>query len=214
MDFFHLFLLRSLGFSLGFSIFISRKSLFHIQRKNVLQSDIGSRKWKETAYVLCYQGFSFVAEIYFFPQKQSRTPCRFPSKMFLRFIAPWLITNSHRVTFWFPSFILFLANNFFRVTSVNWENSHFIACNIFNFASAQKASTDRFFYFFPSTPEFFSKHKNPREISFSNNGIFFMLQHFLMLARASRSEKKWEKKKENQKKLLREEANDWDWQQN
>lgn len=48
-----------------------------------------------------------------------------------------VITNFHRVTFWFPSFILFFTTFFFVSHPVNWENSHFIACNIFNFASEQ-----------------------------------------------------------------------------
>lgn len=61
-----------------------------------------------------------------------------------------VITNFHRVTFWFPSFIRFFGTlpfSFFRVTSVNWENSHFIACNIFNFPEREKRSTDGFFCF-------------------------------------------------------------------
>lgn len=186
--------------------YIFSQVTFLYQTKQVeknLPTEIGLRDMKGNSlsrggfYVI--SDFPFVAKIYFGPlQKQSHIAtlltllflCKYPTSSFSS--RDVLISIIHPIPSW----------HFFRVTSVNWENSRFIACNIFNFArantpthktAAAAARTENFF-FAPSV--FLRKHKNPRENSPLNNGTIFYAVFFYispMLALASRSEKEGKK---------------------
>lgn len=121
--------------------FISNFFLFSNSNRDRVKDTKGN-----SLNAFCYQWFSFVVvEIYFIRRNLFFGVSdneEFPSREILIFIIHPILHN------------IFFSFLFFRVTSLNWENSHFIACNIFNFArvSTKKLeSTDGFFFM----PEFF-----------------------------------------------------------